>query len=190
MAAQRILSIVFIIIGIVIGKLAYNALFGESDIAEYEDADWNRSVSLGVTYEAPFELSPIEIKLPQYVKSYIKEMESYKFESRPIAFFISRAEYRDGVTIDLNGAVEGGIRNLQAQKGITDLSYKVSNIEKNFIEGRLVKGTCKVDEKDAEFVMQIYAKNLILLQIMEMNLDYPENREIRDRIMKSIRIAF
>jgi hypothetical protein len=187
MTTKRILSIIFIIIGIICGKLAYNALFVQSDIAEYEDTDWIKSNYLGVTYEAPFELSPMDLQLPQNAKNYIKEMENYKFESNPIAFIISRVEYQAGVTTSINGAVDGAVQNMQAQKGITEFSYKVSNIDSNFIEGRLIKGTCKADKKDAEFIVYIYLKNLKLLQIMAMNLDFPENREIRNRIIKSIR---
>ena len=188
MTTNRVFTIIFIIIGLIGGKLAFDAVFGQSDIAEYEDTDWSRSKCVGVTYEAPFELSPIDLQLPPNVKKYIKTIENYKFESTPITFFISFSEYQPGVTPKIDGAVTGALRKMEAQKEISDFSYKVSNVDKNFIEGRLIRGTCKVDDKDAEITAYFYYKNLKLLQIMTMNLSYPENCEIRDRIIKSLRI--
>jgi hypothetical protein len=189
MTTQRILSVLIFIVSMIGGKLAYDALFGESEIASFEEADWSLSRCLGVQYEAPFELAPMDLKLPEHIKIYVKEMNNYHFESKPIGFFISRAEYQPGVKPDIDGAVKGAVQNMQAQEGITDYAYVVSNIKKDFIDGRFIKGTCKVDEQDAEFVCQIFMKDLKLLQIMTMNLSFPENREIRDRILKSIRIT-
>jgi hypothetical protein len=171
------------------GKLAYDEFFAESETASFEEVDWTPSTCLGVRYEAPFELTPMDLKLPEHIKVYVKEMANYHYESKPIGFYISRAEYQPGVKPNIDGAVQGAVQNMQAEKGITDYTYEVSNIKKDFIEGRLIKGTCKVHGHDAEFICQIFLKDLKLLQIVTMNLSFPENREVRDRILKSIRIS-
>ncbi len=189
MTTKRVLSVLLFIVGMIAGKLAYDEFFGESETVSFEDTDWLPATLLGVRYEAPFELAPMDLKLPEHIKVYVKEMTNYHYESKPIGFFLSRAEYQPGVKVDIDGAVQGAVQNMQAQKGISDFTYETSKIQKNFIDGRLVKGTCKVNGEDAEFICQLFAKDLKLLQIMTMNLSYPENRTVRDRILKSIRIS-
>jgi len=189
MTTNRILSILIFVVGMVGGKLAYDELFAEPETVSFEDIDWAYFDRLGVRYEAPFELAPMELDLPEYVKTYVKEMNNLHYESKAIGFFISRAEYRPGVKPNIDGAVQGAVQNMKSQKGITEFTYKASPIRKNSIEGRLVEGTCKVNEEDAEFVCQVFAKDLKLLQIMTMNLSFPENRAVRDRILKSVNIT-
>ncbi|RPI02588.1 MAG: hypothetical protein EHM64_13675 [Ignavibacteriae bacterium] len=189
MTTKHIFTVLFLIIGFIGGKFAYDALFGQSDTANYEETDWTKSYCLGVAYEAPFELSLMDLQIPQNVKRYVKEMENYQFESMPITFYISRAEYQVGITPNIDGAVNGSVQSMQVQKGITDFTHNVSTIDKNSMEGRLVKGTCKINGKDAEFIAYTYLKNMKLLQIMIMNLNLPENREVKDRIIKSMRIS-
>ena len=189
MTTQRVLSILLFAVGIFAGKLAYDEFFGESEVASFDELDWTPSDRVGVRYEAPFELAPMDLELPEHIKVYVKEMSSYHYESKPLAFFVSRAEYQPGIKLDIEGAVNGAVQNMQAQKGITEFTYEASKVTKDFIEGRLIKGTCKVNGEDAEFIAQIYIKNVKMLQIITMNLSFPENREIRDRILKSIRIS-
>ncbi len=189
MTTSRILSILIFVVGMIAGKFAYDELFGESDTVSFEDTDWTFSDCLGVHYEAPFAVSPMELPLPEHIKRYVKEMNTYHYESKPIGLFISRAEYQQIVKPDIDGAVQGAVNNMQAQKGITDFTYKSTHIVRDFIEGRLVEGTCKLNGDDAEFVCQLFVKDMKLLQIMTMNLSYPENRAVRDRILKSVRIT-
>lgn len=189
MNAKHVIAIVFSIIGIIAGRYAYQAFFGQSDTVSFEDSDWSRVQYLGITFDAPFELTPMEVPLPANVKQYVKEMKTYKYETKALGFFISRAEYQGGITPNIDGAVDGAMRNIQATKGVTDFTYTVANNDKNSMAGRLITGTCKVDKKDAEFIAHIYLKDLKLLQIMSMNLKHPENREIRDRIIKSLTIS-
>lgn len=185
--AKKIITIIFFIVGAIAGKYAYNVLFGQSEIASFEDSDWDIKRYAVVKVELPFDLSETDLKLPEYVKKHVKMMENYKYESKSISFFISFAEYREGIDANIDGAVDGAINNMKAGKGISDFTYTVKNIEKNFIEGRLIEGTFKLKEQDVEFIGEIFLKDLKLLQILAINLNYEENREIRDRILKSIK---
>lgn len=153
-------------------------------------ADWKFQSYLGVQLEAPFELSKTELELPVGVKPFVKKLDTYKYDTKALGLFISRAEYKEGIPTDIDGAVQGGIQNMQAGEGVSDFSYEVKPISKNYWEGRRVTGTMKFKGKDAEFVFEIYKNNSKLLQIISSNLVYPENREARERIMKSVRISF
>lgn len=189
MTTKTIVSILLFIAGIIGGKYVYDTLFGQSEIASFEDSDWTRTECLGVRFEVPFELSDMDLDLPESVRQYIKVMNNYQYESKSISLFISNAEYNTGVKANIDGAVNGAVRSMEAQKGVSDFTYTVKNIEKNSIEGRLIEGTCKIKGLNAEFVGEIYLRNLKLLQILAMNLSHTENREVRDRIMKSMKVT-
>ncbi|MBN1397641.1 MAG: hypothetical protein JXA06_06390 [Bacteroidetes bacterium] len=189
MDKKQIVFIVFCVAGAIAGMIIYNVFFKQSDVAEYDKDDWSRSRCLGVAFEAPFELSVMDMELPDYVRKMIKTMENYKYDSKAIALFISRTEYQEGVKVNIDGAVQGSVTNIKASREITDLTYDVTNNYDNTFEGRIVKGKYKINKKDAEFIAHFYVNNLKMLQILITNLDIPENREVRDRILKSVRVT-
>jgi hypothetical protein len=189
MTKNHIISIVFLIIGFIGGKYAYDMFFTESEIVSFEDSDWGRKNILGVRFDAPFELSETEIDLPPSVGKYVKVMNTFQYTAQSLSLFVSRAEYNEGISLNLDGAVNGSVQNMKANKDITDFNYEIKPIEKHSLTGRLLQGTCKMKGKDAEFIGEIYLKDTKLIQILSFNLSHEENREARDRIMKSVSIA-
>ncbi|MBI1939568.1 MAG: hypothetical protein HYS25_15775 [Ignavibacteriales bacterium] len=190
MTWKRIFSILIFIASFIGGKFAYSALFGESDTVSFEASDWKFQSYLGVQFESPFELSKTELELPVGVKPFVKKFDTYKYDTKALGLFISRAEYKEGIPSDIDGAVQGGIQNMQAGEGVSDFSYEVRPISKNYWEGRRATGTMKFKGKDAEFAFEVYKNNSKLLQIISTNLIYPENSAVIERIMKSMQISF
>jgi hypothetical protein len=189
MSAKHILTIILFAVGFIGGKYAWDKLFSESEIVSFEDSDWGRKQILGVRFESPFDLSETEVDLPNSIKQYIKIMKTYQYDAQALSLFISRVEYNDGIVTDIDGAVNGAVQNMKASKGVSDFTYDVKPITKNFLTGRLLQGTCKIKGKEAEFVGELYKKDSKLLQILSMNLSHEENREARGRIMKSMKIT-
>lgn len=189
MTSKRILLILVSILASIGGKLAYDALFEESEIVSFESLDWRHRNYIGVEFEAPFELSEVDLELPVHIKPFVQTLATYKYDSKSLSLFISRAEYKEGISTDLNGAVQGATQNMKANDDITDFSFEVKPFSRNFLEGRLVNGTFKVKEKDAEFVAEFYKNGSKLMQILCVNLKYDENREARERIMKSLNVT-
>jgi hypothetical protein len=110
MNSKKIISIVVFILAFIVGKLAYDEFFKESDIASFELSDWGNRNYLSAQFESPFELSTMEVPLPPSIKQYVKSMENYMYESNPISLMISRVEYVEGTSVDLDGTVKGAIR--------------------------------------------------------------------------------
>jgi len=189
MNSKKIISIIVFILAAIGGKLAYDEFFKESEIVSFELSDWSIRSYLGAQFESPFELSTMEVPLPPSVKQYVKVMENYKYESNPISLVISRAEYVEGISVDLDGAVKGSNQNMSASKEISDYSYESKPINKNLLEGRLVNGTCKVKGKEAEFIAEYYKSDLKLMWVCCLYLKHDENRDIKDRIMNSLKIT-
>jgi hypothetical protein len=188
MTKNRIISIIFLIIGAIGGKYAYDMYFAEPDIVTFEDSDWGRKNILGVRFEAPFELSETEIDLPRSVKQYVKAMNTFQYTALSLSLFVNRTEYNDGIPLNLDGAVNGAIQTMKATEGVSDFNYEVKPIEKHSLTGQLLEGTCKMKGKEAEFISEVYLKDSKLIQILSFNLKHEKNREARERIMKSINI--
>lgn len=188
MTWKHVSLIVIFILFFIGGKIAYNALFGESDTCSFEESDWKKQTYLGVSFEAPFELSTMNIPLPEEVKKLINKFDTYEFHNTPIGMAVSVCEYKEGTPANIDGSVQGAVQNMQAAKGVTDFKYEVTTVDKGYLQCRRIVGTMKLDKKDAEFISEIYLGNMKLLQIMWENLNYAENRAVRDRILKSIKI--
>jgi hypothetical protein len=142
-----------------------------------------------ILFSKTYHYPKIEVDLPANIKQFVQSMTTYKYDSKSLSLYISRAEYKEGIPTDLNGAVQGATRNLKASDDITDFSYDVKPSERTYLEGRVVNGTLKMKGKDAEFVGEFYKDGSKLLQILCIHLKHDENRQARDRIMKSLNVT-
>lgn len=189
MTWKSISSILIFILSFIGGKLAYSALFSESETASFESSDWKKQFDLGITYEAPFELSVKEIALPANIKPFVKNLSTYMYDSKAISFMLSKAEYNDDIQTDLNGAVQGAIQNISASEGVSEFKYQTKNCSRNGLLGKKIEATLKIKGKEAEMVAELYAAGNRLIQVMFTNLSYTENREIRNKIFNSLRVT-
>ncbi|MBA4319277.1 MAG: hypothetical protein C0412_12825 [Flavobacterium sp.] len=183
---KKIAIAVIIVLSFAGGKYAFDALFADKEKASFDEDDWKHRIYLGVAFESPFELSSVEVNLPEAVKQRTKLFSTYKYELKACAFFVSVIEFTSDIPIDLDNAVKGAIRNMKAGEEISDFTSEVNPVTKWFLEGRKITGKMKVKGKDAEFTAELYKKDSRMLQILWSNLDYPENREVRDRIFNTM----
>ena len=189
-AKKIIISIIIFSAAFVAGKYAYDFFFNEPEIASFETVDWRTRIltDAGVTMQAPFDLDPINIEVPAYVKQMLKSISNYKYESKAIGVFVSKAEYKEDVEISFEGAVNGALNGLKNAEGVTDFKHEITDIRKNYLNGKQIKGSFKIKDHTSEFLGEMYRDRNKLLQILCVILNFDENREIRDKIMKSIRI--
>ena len=115
-------------------------------------------------------------------------MISYKYESKAIGVFVSKVEYKEGVETSFDGAVQGTINGLQNAEGVSDFKHEIKDIKRIYLKGKQIKGSFKIKDRTSEFLGEMYSSGQKLLQILCVNLNYHENREIRDKIMKSVKI--
>ena len=182
------LSILIFAIAVIGGKFAYDAFLSDSETELFQQTDWKQQNLVGISFEAPFELSESKVNLTPDLKSAILNMETYKYTSKPMALFISKAEYDRGIPVDLDGAVKGAINNIERNDGVSDFDYNVENIVKDSITGRRIEGKLNIKGEAAVIVAELFNKNSILIQIMCTSLDLTENRSVIDRIFNSIKL--
>ncbi len=189
MARKPVLIIVAFIAGALLVVLAYRTFFNEPDIAEFDNADWSSRTYCRVRCESPFELTVKEIELPENVRRVLKSMDSYAYESDAIALFISRADYVDGTPLSIDGAVRGSMANMELGGECKNLEYRTRNADAGAMQTRIVGGSFLKNGKMADFDARYYLVGTELYQIMCINLQHDENKMIRERIMKSIRVG-
>jgi len=184
---KKTFLLVLIILGFIVGKYAWDKLFTNSEIVSFEDSDWSPKNILGVRFESPFELSETEIN--NSTRDIVKERRKYKYATESISLFIEFAEYKEGIPLDLDGSANETVQAFKARKEVSDFIYEVKPINRNSLNGRLIQGTFKWNGRELEFSNEWYKKDLKLLSISCQNMNHEENREVRERIMKSINIT-
>jgi hypothetical protein len=157
-------------------------------------AEWKRVTlgNLGLSVEAPFVFKEKDVqdKLTPEVKKLVKDMDSF-FEEQGDDFYGAMvAEYTDGVTISVEGAMDGAIQEM-----INTAKAKVENRkdEEKIINGNKVNYTiatlARTTQDKMELQIAILSKGQRIFQIM--GLYKPQEDEVRKivkRIIGSIEI--
>jgi hypothetical protein len=188
MTGKNIASVVLFIIALVGGRYAFEALFAESEVASFDESKWKQCSYAGITFDSPFELEEVDMEIPLTLRSYVKEMKNFVYESKSLTFFISKAEYKSGIPVDIDGAIDGALSNMEMTEGVSDFTFDVQTIDKNNSECRKATGKFRIDKYDSEFVALMHVKKSTLVQILSTNLSYDENRSVRDRIFESLNV--
>jgi hypothetical protein len=183
-----VISFIIFTLSAIGGKLAFDALLNDPEAASFEESKWRNREYLGINFESPFELSETEIEIPKFVKPFVKYMNTYKYDSKAVSLFVSKSEYIEDIPTDIDGALKGAMLSMRANEDVKDFDYQSSNIYKNFLEGRRAEGKFKMNGKDAVFTAEFYKSGSKLIQVIWSGLDFPENREIGERIFQSVRI--
>ncbi|MCE1188428.1 MAG: hypothetical protein LWX56_04740 [Ignavibacteria bacterium] len=189
MSGKTILSILFAIIGIFIGRYVVTALLKQPDKVQFESYDWTQKEYLGVKMEIPFELKPQQIDIPAEAKAFIVKMENYSYDSKPLTFLISKTEYDNSVDADIDMAVEGAMRSMRGRDNVSDFTYQSKPTQKYYLSGREVSGSMKIEGKPVEFQSEFYVNGAKLLQIVCITTGGQENREASERIMKNMKVT-
>jgi hypothetical protein len=189
MSNKTIILIILVIFVFIGGKYAWDMLFANSEIVSFDDSDWSQKNILGVKFESPFELSETKTDIPNSQKEIIKGFNKFQYKAETITMLIKLIEFKDGAPNDLNRIYEQ-VELLRATRGVYAFNYEVKPIDNNSFTGRLVQGTCKMNGKEAEFSGECYKKDSKQIQIFCIYLNHKENREVRERIMKSINVTF
>jgi len=185
---KAVISFMIFTLSAIGGKLAYDALLNDPEVASFEESEWRNRKYLGISFESPFELSETEIEIPEFVKPFVRYMSTYQYDSKAVSFAVCKSEYIDNIPTDIDGAVKGAMMNMRADKDVSDFDYEAAHVYKHYLEGRRASGKFKMKGKDALFTAEFYKSGSKLIQVLWTDLDFTENREIGERIFQSVRI--
>jgi hypothetical protein len=145
--------------------------------------------SLGLQIESPFILTPVEVKLPEEIKSFILVSENYAYESLSgINIIVMNFMYSKEVNeINLEGAINGGINELKTQPGVSNVDYQVEDVELNGNPGYRLTGSLLKDELAMNFIISGYSKESNFYQVLVVYMqDDSIGEKAAERIIASI----
>jgi hypothetical protein len=125
-----VVALIAAAVGAVVGKSAVERWMNRGEGAARFKASWTKQTFTDITFEAPLVLGPgpdITAKLPEQVRDMLEYMELRDSGDSYKGFRISvcRFAYKTGVTVSLDGAVDGAMTQAAAALGVVQPKFKV-----------------------------------------------------------------
>jgi len=145
-----------------------------------------------VTIETPVVLKAFSLDLPTEVNAAMLSMGNFVYGSYISGFsiYVSTGMYQEGIEVDMEGAVNGAIQNLKAQKGVTNVSTQVADITVDGIAAKRIYGTLQAAQKEMIFNAILIGEKDVLRQVIIARTKgdtYAEKME--QRILASVELV-
>ena len=157
--------------------------------------DWVRDTygSYGLSVETPFRLTKGELPVPEALKQYVDQMDTYEYKSKKgFKVMINSIKYKPAAgPLSLQGAADGSVNEMKKQKGVSDLKYAEKHIFYNDkIPGFIQKGSYKYGGVEIKFINTGYMKGLVLWQVFAAYMAGDDvGRMAAERVINSIQIS-
>jgi len=130
--------------------------------------------------------------LPTEVNAAMLSMGNFVYGSYISGFsiYVSTGMYQEGIEVDMEGAVNGAIQNLKAQKGVTNVSTQVADITVDGIAAKRIYGTLQAAQKEMIFNAILIGEKDVLRQVIIARTKgdtYAEKME--QRILASVELV-
>jgi len=166
-------------------------------LKSYTEKEWilQDCGTLGLQLSSPLKLksdNSIEKQLNGQQVNSIDNIESYMAETLNHRLYIMANSFRysSGVVASLEGSVQGSLREMKAQPGVTGFKFDVTPTKFNDIQGALIKGKWKKDGNYLGFQQVIYVDKNVLWQVMVgYDLTDPFGEKIAEKVIQSINIT-
>ncbi|MFU8844529.1 MAG: hypothetical protein ACNA7V_12065 [Bacteroidales bacterium] len=177
------------------GFFLFKAIFFQT-LEKYSASEWTVQTcgTLGLRLSSPVALQAshnLENEITPEARRLLVKIESWVHETRnrKLRVMANSFQYNPGISISLNGAVEGSIREIRSRKGVSGFTYDIASISYNGIPGRLITGRWKEDKMVVGFQEAIFAQGSFMWQV-HAGYDYqdPQGEDIASRIIGSIMI--
>lgn len=129
------------VVGAVVGKGAVERWMDRGKSTSRFKASWTKQTFTDITFEAPLVLGPgpdITEKLPEQVREMLDYMELRDSGDSYKGFRISvcRFAYKTGVTVSLDGAVDGAMTQAAVAIGVVQPKFKVESGKVDGLDSR------------------------------------------------------
>lgn len=160
---------------------------------ELLEGEWYHS-SYGhpaISTETPKVLKAQELPLPEEMKQAIISNATFEYGSLLSGFQImfSIVEFNPEIDFNIENAVTGAVQLIEAQEGVSDFTYEVTDIEHKGIKGKEINGTLKYKHIKMHYVQQLYLNGQALQQIVVVRKEQDTYaKKIQERVFKSIQL--
>jgi len=161
------------------------------ETSEIKEENWKLTSygSLGLKLEVPFELTSIEVDLPDEIKSLIEVSNNYSYSSiSGFTIVVNSFLYSDEVTeFSLEGAANGSINDIKMQAGVSNLDYQLDNIVLNDVPGFKLNGSLENEGVSFNLIIMGYVNGSVFHQVIVIyKSDDSEADKAAKRITSSI----
>lgn len=184
-------STIFGFLILVIAMTFAHAIFRHPvDQTQNVKATWNKYY-FGITdprisMTLPNEPKQKTMDIPADVNNMIKMIDSYEcnFSLDKISILIINALYKDGITPNLQGGIDGALSSISNLKGISKIQHTTSPIIISGKEGKILTVIAEQDGKQLEMKTVFLLEGLKMWQII---IDYePTNKKSKEAAQKVI----
>jgi len=160
---------------------------------ELLEGEWYHS-SYGhpsISIETPKVLKAQNIQLPPQIQQAIESNAAFAYGSMIGGFyvFVNTTEYISEVEFNMDQAILGAVKMVEAQEGISDLQYDVEDTNISGKDVKLIKGTFLANTTKMSYVQYMIEGEHTLQQvIIARKIDDNYAKEIQEKIIKSIQI--
>jgi len=138
--------------------------------------------------DTPFELNVTEIELPENIKEFITNFQSFSYEKK-FTIMLNCTEYLPEIEADLAGAASGSMSEIELQPGVSKMLYSEKTIEKSSLTGIQYDGKFDFNKIPTVFSNIIFVKENKLWNLFT---GYRENdniaKKIIDWVLESVEI--
>ncbi len=160
---------------------------------ELLEGEWYQS-SYGhpaISAETPKVLKAHELRIPEEMKQAIISNGTFEYGSLLSGFQImfSIIEFNPEVDFNIENAVTNAVKLIEAQEGVSNFTYEVTDIEHKGIKGKEIIGTLEYKHIKMHYVQQLYMNGQALQQIVIARKEQDAYAEkIQKRVFESIKL--
>ena len=184
---------IFYAIGQFGGKSIFDYFLSDETPQNIMEQEWVKSSygELGLTLETPIRLTKGTLELPDHVKQYIVRFDSYNnLSNKGFKVFANSTLYVSELReVNLQGAADGSVQEMKAQKGVTDFTYEEDKTALGEIPGIIQRGRYKQDGQGINFMNVLYAKDV---RLWHVTVGWFEKDELgpaaAERVIRSISV--
>ena len=188
---QVILSgIILLLIAVVqVGIEIFAAPLMTDEILNSEWSDFSYG-SPAISFVLPKPPKPARPNLPDELWQFLVDIETYSYkEADNYQFMASSVTYAPFINANIEGAAQGAVKEMENQKGITNLKFKENAYTLGKLSGLIQHGTFIKNDEVFEFTSVYFTRKSNLWQVM-MNHRRGDvyGRKITEKILKSLKI--
>ncbi len=145
----------------------------------------------GLTIETPVRLEKATLEFPEELKPYLVRFDTYNnLSAKGFKVFVNSILYVSELKeVNLQGAADGSVSEMKAQKGVTDFTYQEEETNLGPIPGKMQRGRYKQDGQGINFINVMYALDIRMWHVTVGWLDKDEfGPAAAERVIRSIAI--
>ena len=157
---------------------------------------WKKSTygSLGLNIDCPFDLTLVEIPLPEHINEVVESMQSFvgQTDDKKFIVLVNSIKYHPEIgSVKLQAALTGSVEAMKFRPGVTNFKFSQSAINLTGRDGFRQDGSYYEHGIKMDFTSVGFGEGLVLWQILvSRQADNPVLTDLTERVINSVDIQY